>query len=194
MPRSLLLTQLSVNDATILIRDIAGDAATNAASRLKPSSDDLARIDAPAADNVWHDAPDFSKDNLKKQIQGVYKGEPKEDAQAAVAAGTSSAHPTGSADPNSLGTVAGHDQQTGTSSGIDTLGGVSAAANTAIQRADANLDEEAKEKARTRAQELRAKAKEYLSKKMPEERRDQTIWRLKVSLLSPSTRVVLTKQ
>ncbi len=54
--------------------------------------------------------------------------------------------------------------------------------NTAVQRVNENLDDETKEQARSRAKEMRARTKEYLSKKMPEERREQTIWRLKVRL------------
>jgi hypothetical protein len=39
---------------------------------------------------------------------------------------------------------------------------------------------EASDVAKAKAQEQRAKTKEYLRKKVPEERRDQIIWRLKV--------------
>lgn len=53
---------------------MAGDAATKAAASVRPSEADLAQVDRPADDNTWHDAPDFSKGNLKKQVQGVYKG------------------------------------------------------------------------------------------------------------------------
>lgn len=62
-----------LSDASVLFRDMAGDAASKAADRVSPSADDLARIDEPAPDNTWHDKPDFSKDNIKKQAQQVYK-------------------------------------------------------------------------------------------------------------------------
>jgi hypothetical protein len=174
-----------VNDATILLRDMAGDAATNAASRVKPSSDDLAQIDHPATDNTWHDTPDLSKDTLKNRLQTVYKGDPKEDVQAAAAQGVSAAHPTGSSDPNALAETAATEQRTGATMGIDSQGGVATAANTLQQRANVNLDAETQEKAKSKAQELRARTKEYLSKKMPQERRDQTVWRLKVRHFLP---------
>jgi hypothetical protein len=57
-----------VNDATILIRDIAGDAAEKAASKVNPNEDQLAQIDRPADDNTWHDVPDMSTGNFKNQI------------------------------------------------------------------------------------------------------------------------------
>ncbi len=81
---ALYLQKLSVSDATILIKDMAGDAASNVANRVRPSPDDLAQMDSPAEDNVWHDTPDLSKDNVKKQLQSAYRGSPKEDAQAAA--------------------------------------------------------------------------------------------------------------
>ncbi|KAK3692166.1 hypothetical protein B0T22DRAFT_5924 [Podospora appendiculata] len=168
-----------LKDATVLLRDMAGDAATNAAARVKPSNEDLAQIDRPAEDNTWHDAPNINKDALKSKFQGIYKGDPKEDAKAAVSQGTSTAHPAGSSDPRDLASSAANDRQTGMASGVDAQRGASAAADTFQQRVGANIDPEAKEKARKKAEEYRARTKEYLSKKVPQERREQTIWRLK---------------
>ena len=72
-----------MNDAVILIRDIAGDAAQKAANQVNPSDDQLAQIDQAAEDNTWHEAPDLSKDNLKSQFQSkVPIG--KKDAQDAA--------------------------------------------------------------------------------------------------------------
>jgi len=168
-----------LKDSTILLRDVAGDAATNAAARVKPSEEDLSQIDRPAQDNTWHEAPKvnkeaFSKDALKQKAQGYYKGDPKEDAKEAAAQGTSAAQNGGA----------------GTSTGVDAHSGAYAAANTLQQKADGNVDEEAKEKAeeakeiaRKKKEEYRARAKEYLKKKMPQDRRDQTIWRLKKMIL-----------
>lgn len=58
-----------MSDSTILLRDIAGDAATKAASKVNPSEERLAQIDKPAQDNTWHDAPDLSSSNIKNQIR-----------------------------------------------------------------------------------------------------------------------------
>src|SRR5579871_2842873 len=88
-----------VSDATILIRSIAGDAATKAASKVSPTDDQLAQIDEAAADNTWHDAPDFSKENLKSQFKSrvpIGKG----DAQKAAGDVTQATHPDNSRDPN----------------------------------------------------------------------------------------------
>jgi len=150
---------------------MAGDAATNAAARVKPSHEDLDQIDRPAQDNTWHDTPQFNKAALKDMAQGVYKSNPKEDAKAAAAQGTSTAHPSGSSNPQDLA---------GAPSGLDAQAGAYSAANTLKQKVDENVDDETKEKARAKKEEYRARAKEYLRKKMPQERRDQTIWRLKV--------------
>lgn len=172
-----------LKDASILLRDIAGDAASNAANRVRPDQDDLARIDAPAQDNVWHDTPDLSKDTMKQQFQSVYKGNPKEDIKDAANAGVSTAHPTGSTDARGLAETAAHDQRTGGASGINATAGASNAINTGLQRLDDNIDDETKDKARQKKEEYRVRTKEYLKKKMPEERRDQVIWRLKKMVL-----------
>jgi hypothetical protein len=47
--------------------------------------------------------------------------------------------------------------------------------NTLKDRADTNIDDKTKDAARAKKEQT----KQYLSKKMPEERRDQIIWRLK---------------
>ncbi|KAK0623466.1 hypothetical protein B0T14DRAFT_536345 [Immersiella caudata] len=161
-----------LNDSTILLRDVVGDAATNAASRVKPSDEDLSQIDRPAQDNTWHEAPKinkeaFSKDALKEKAQGYYKGNPKEDVKDVGAHGSSAAQNGGA----------------GTSTGVDAQSGAYAAANTLQQKAEENVDQETKDKARDKKQEYRARAREYLKKKMPQDRRDQTIWRLKKMVL-----------
>ncbi|KAG9511462.1 hypothetical protein KCU79_g23989, partial [Aureobasidium melanogenum] len=61
-----------LSDATILFRDMAGDAAQKAANKVNPSEDELNQIDEPAEDNTWHDVPDLSKDNLKNQAKAKY--------------------------------------------------------------------------------------------------------------------------
>lgn len=169
-----------LQDVTTLARDMTADAATNVANKARPSGDALASLDEPAQDNTWHDAPDFSKENLKKQAQGVYKGNPKEDAKAAAATGTSTAHPTGSTDPNDLARAGVRDQTQGTSSGVDALGGANNAASTLKQRVDANIDDDTKEDAKNTAKAYRARTREYLKKKVPQDRREQTVYRLKV--------------
>lgn len=163
-----ITNHLTVNDASILLRDIAGDAATNAAGKVRPSEDRLAQIDRPADDNTWHDAPDFSKQNIKSQIQKNYKGDdPHQDAQQVAANATTAA------------------QNTSTDSGVNVGAGIDAAKQTAQERTGVTDQEaaEAKEAANKRAAEYRAKTLDYLKKKVPQERREQTIWRLKKMIL-----------
>jgi len=172
-----------LKDATVLLRDMAGDAATSAAERVRPSGDALQEIDRPAEDNTWHEAPDFSKENFKKQAQGVYKGSLADDAREVVNAGTQAAHPNGSQSPQDLAATAARDQQEGTSSGVNAQGGINAALNVVQKKYNENVDGETKEQARQRKEEYRRRAKEYFNKKMPQERKEQTIWRLKKMVL-----------
>lgn len=58
-----------MSDATVLIRDIAADASQKAANQVRPNEDQLAQIDTPAEENVWHEKPDVSKDDLKKRFK-----------------------------------------------------------------------------------------------------------------------------
>lgn len=160
------------------MRDIAGDAATNAAARVKPSDEQLNQLDSPAEDNVWHDTPDLSTGNIKNQIKStVNKNTPvhRDDLQQAAGDASQSANPNGSRDPADTAQLAAKDQQNGTSSGVNAVAGAHAAAQTLKDRASENTPEEAKDKAR----DTKRRTKDYLYGKMPEERREQTIWRLK---------------
>lgn len=167
-----------MNDASILIRDIAGDAAQKAANKVNPNEDDLAQIDRPADDNTWHDVPDMSAGNIKKQLKSTYEKQTplhQEDLRAAAGDASEAAHPDGSRDPTDTADLARRDQQRGTDSGVDGKAGAKNAAATLKQRASENLPEDTKNKGR----ETRDRASDYLSSKMPKERREQTIWRLK---------------
>lgn len=167
-----------VNDAVILIRDMAGDAATKAANKVKPSSEQLAQIDHPADHNTWHDSPNMSSGNLKQQFKSaVGRNAPvdKNDLRDAAGNASENAHPSGSRDPTDTAALASQDQQQGTNSGVDAQSGAQAGVATLKQRVDQNIPNEAKDRARHQ----RERTKNYLSSKMPEERRDQTIWRLR---------------
>ena len=135
---------------------MVGDAATNIATKVKPSEEALASIDEPAPDNTWHEKPDLSKTNVKSQLQSVYKGDPKNDAKDIAGSSADAARtPEGRVDPI-------------------------AAAQTAADQLDARIPDEGKEKVKRSAEAYRARTREYLAKKIPEERRERTIWRLKV--------------
>jgi len=53
-----------LEDSTLLIRDMIADGATKATQRIRPDQDRLKRIDEPAPDHTWHEAPP-SLDDLK---------------------------------------------------------------------------------------------------------------------------------
>jgi len=159
-----------LSDASTLLRDIAGDAAMNTANKVKPSEDELNQIDQPADDNVWHENPDLSKGNLQNQFkQKLPIG--KKDAKQAAGDVSQAAHPEGSRDPRDTAQLGAHEQQTGEQTGINAQQGLEQAKQSVSQ----NIPEEDKDKARARRDQLN----NYLKGKMPEERREQTIWRLK---------------
>jgi hypothetical protein len=154
-----------LNDATVLMRDMAGDAAQSAANKVNPSEDQLNQIDQPAEDNTWHDVPDLSKDSLKSQARSaVDKNKPmsRDQAKSAAQQGVNQAQDHPSDDPRQAGAA-----------------GAATAANNLKQQASAGIPDEHKENAQKAKSAAAQHSKNYISKKMPQERRDQTIWRLK---------------
>lgn len=140
-----------MNDAVVLLRDVGADAATNAAGKVRPNEEQLSKIDEPAADNTWHENPDFSRESIKNQVKStVNKNKPVDRQDLQDARDEAQSNP---------------DAQSGATQGASVL----------KDRVEQGIPEEKKDKAR----ETRAKTKNYLDKKMPEERREQTIWRLK---------------
>lgn len=167
-----------LSDAQILFRDIAGDAAQKAAHRVNPSEEELAQIDRPAQDNVWHDVPDLSKGNLKQQFrQSVDRNKPvhREDLQEAAGTATQAAHPDNSRNPREVADRVAQDQQYGTDSGVDARSGLQAGAHDLRQRARENIPEEQQDRAKKQWHSTR----DYMNTKFNEDRRKQTIWRLK---------------
>lgn len=163
-----------LSDATVLMRDIAGDAATKTANRVNPSEDRLNQLDEPAEDNVWHETPDLSKSNLKSQVQSrVPIG--KKDAQDALGDATQATHPGGSRDPADAADLGAQEAQQGGESGLDAQQGAKAGVGALKDRVSSNADEDQKQKAR----EYRERTSNYFKGKMPKERREQIIYRLK---------------
>ncbi|KAL9040803.1 MAG: hypothetical protein Q9180_001687 [Flavoplaca navasiana] len=149
-----------LNDATILLRDIAGDAAQNAANRVNPSQDQLSQIDQAADDNTWHDVPDLSRENIRNQAKNTYnKQKPlsRGDVQN-VASGTADQSQTGEGVDPDLARQQG-------SQGLSQL----------RDQASANVPDETKDKAKN----FRDRTTNYAKEKLPKERRDQSIFRLK---------------
>ena len=120
----------------------------------------------------------MSAGNIKQQLKSTISTKTpvdKDDLRDAAGNASENAHPDGSRDPTNTAALASQDQQQGTNSGIDAQSGAQAGVATLKQRAYQNIPNEQKEKARAQ----RERAKNYLSSKMPQERRDQTIWRLR---------------
>ena len=159
---------------------MAGDAAQTAASRINPSEDQLTQIDRPAEDNTWHEVPSVAE--LKGQAKDMYgKNKPfsKQDVQGAAGDATQAAHPTGARDPVDTAAIAAQDQHYGTSSGVDAQSGAQVAANNLQANAKENVPQETQDNATELAKTTRLQTRNYLNKKVPKERREQTIWRLK---------------
>jgi len=160
-----------LSDATILLRDIAGDGAQKIANQVAPSEDELSQIDRPAEDNVWHDAPNLSKDNIKKQLLAKSPLS-KSDVKDIAGDATQAAHPSGSRDPADAANLAA---ERGADSGLNAQKGLSAGAQALKQKVSDNVDEDDKQQAR----EYRAQVKNYFKGKVPKDRREQVIFRLK---------------
>ncbi|PKX92530.1 uncharacterized protein P174DRAFT_421582 [Aspergillus novofumigatus IBT 16806] len=144
-----------LNDAMIIARDMAGDVSQQAADRVRPSQEQLSQVDQPAEENVWHEKPDIPKEQLKSRFQ-------KSKEEAGDVANTATQSATGGQDP-------------ATAKDVDVQAGVSSAA----QKAKEKVPEDVSEKAKSRAQELKERTRSYMEQKMPKERREQVIWRLK---------------
>ena len=168
----------SVNDGTLLIREMAGDAAGNASQKIAPSEEQRRNMDRPADDNTWHGTPNMSAGNIRSQFKDtVNRNTPlnKEDLQAAKGDATQQAHPDGSRDPRDAARLAAQDQGRGTGqSGVDAAGGVKQGVDTLRQRANDNIDPETKDRARETKEVSKEKTRQFMRSHMPQERREQT--------------------
>lgn len=170
-----------LSDASILLRDIASDAAQKAGGKLQPSQEQLSQIDRPAEDNTWHEAPDLSKDSLRERAKGTFnKNAPVnvEDVKQAANDAQNAANVENTRDPRALAERANQERQ-GADTGVDAQGGINAAFNRLNANKDDGQFEEQKEKAKNKTNEIQNRTQDYLKGKVPQERRDQTIHRLK---------------
>jgi len=97
-----------LKDASILFRDIAGDAAQKAATKVNPTDEELAQIDHAAEENTWHDVPDFSRDNITNTVKSKYNEQKpvgRGDISRAAGDATQAAHPSGTRDPAAVGGI-----------------------------------------------------------------------------------------
>lgn len=173
---NITLTRIVVSDATVLLRDMAGDAAQKAANKVNPSQEELNRIDEPADDNTWHDTPDLSRENIKGQFKSrapLSRGDLKD------AAGDASQQAQGTRDPQEGAEYAARQGQQGRDPGTDAAGGAKAAASTLKNKLSDNIPDDQKDRAREKKAQTQQRTKDYFHDKVPQERREQTIYRLK---------------
>ena len=148
------------------MRDIAGDAASKAAGKVNPSDEQLSQIDAPAADNTWHEKPEISRDGIKGQFNdAVNTG--KKHAQDVAGDASQGADPHGTRDPQDM---ANRDPNA-----VDPNQGASAGLESAKAKASEVIPDDQKDRAR----EYRDRTNKYFKNKFPKERRDQIVYRLK---------------
>lgn len=138
-------------------------------------------MDDPAPDHEWHDAPNLSKDALTQQVReklGQRKPVGRDDlGEVAGNAAQAADRPAGSRHPRDLTDRAAQDQQQGTQSGVDAVSGLRTGVADLTHRVEENVPEESSSGQRVR--EYRDRTQKYLKGKVPLERREQTIWRLK---------------
>ena len=174
-PRSPHIKTFLVSDAQVLVRDIAGDAATKAANQVNPSEDALAQIDRPAEDNTWHDVPNLSRDNMKSQFRSQFDKQKPIGKDDAKQIGNNAAD-AANAQANATNGVT--DQEGNVDQGAAQSAGMSAA-GTATDQAKDKYNQNVPAETREQIANRKKKTMEYLRGKMPQERREQTIWRLK---------------
>lgn len=149
-----------MSDAAILLRDMASDTVQRTADVIRPSQDQLAQVDEPAEEGVWHDKPDMSKGAMKSQMQSI-----RQKGRGAETGGREEvplvSQPVGETYGRPL-------EAGGEVDGVtdEKAGGTHAGVN-------------GTEKGKGKAKDIADKTKSFLAEKMPPERRDQTIWRLK---------------
>ncbi len=167
-----------LSDAMVLAQDIGQDAATKAAGKIGPSEDAKQNLHEPAPDHTWHDAPDIqgAKDKYYN-MKNSAKGAAKEDANAVGNQASQSADP--SSDAQGTAQKIANDQARGTSSGVDAQKGAMDGAKTLKDRLSSRIPDERKDQAKDKVKQTTAQTKEYMRGKMPPERRDAVIYRLK---------------
>ena len=116
----------------------------------------------------------MSKDKLRAQLKQKSPFGSKE-AKQAVGDASQAAHPEGVRDPTETAGLAAQERQEGINTGLDPVAGAQAGVSTLQAQASGNIPDEQKD----RAKQYKTRTQEYLKGKMPKERREQTIWRLK---------------
>ncbi|KAJ5496109.1 hypothetical protein N7539_001225 [Penicillium diatomitis] len=149
-----------LSDAVTLIRDMAADSAQKAANAVRPPEEMLSKIDEPAEQNTWHEKPNLSKEDIKQRLSK--KKNSTEPLDTATTSPNNAAMPaTTNTSPNDTTMPANANAQP-------------------YSETDANSMTPSEQSLRKKyGQQTRA----YLSEKVPKERREQVIWRLKKMII-----------
>lgn len=99
----------------------------------------------------------------------------RNDVQNAAGDATQTAHPGGSRDPADAAMLEADRRNQGTTSGQDPRAGANTAIDNLRGTASANVPDETKDRAR----DSKNRTADYMKNKLPKERREQTIFRLK---------------
>jgi hypothetical protein len=134
----------------ILVRSMAGDVASKAADKLQPTEEQMSQIDAPAEENTWHETPEVSRQKIQEQLKGI-KGRTPFGKKGSKEGSVSD------------GAVAVQQQE---AVNVDPATGTQVTPKTEGD-------------AKAKLKEYQSRSQHYLTRKMPKERREQTIWRLK---------------
>jgi hypothetical protein len=165
-----------LEDCTLLIRDMIADGAAKATQTIRPDPERLNRIEEPAPDHTWHEAPpslDEIKADLKLKTTFVQNraedGQSRAQGEVRGMTEDASRAATGQSEPQEAGRRATNENVNQTSRfDIDqTLG-----ANPRLQSAKRRIADRIPE-------EHKQQAKDYLHDKIPPERRDKALFRLK---------------
>lgn len=136
-------------------------------------------MDDPAPDHQWHEPPNFNKDNIKQQFrEKANRKAPvdENDLREVTGNATQAADPNGNRDPRRTAEGVANERQRGQANGgVNLKAGLVHGVDELAQRTKEGIPEEQKDRAR----ENRERTRRYLHSKMPRERREQTIWRLK---------------
>ena len=136
-----------------MVRSMAGDVASKAADKLQPTEDQMSQIDAPAEENTWHEAPktpEMSRQKIQEQLKSIRGRTP-------------------------FGKKGGND-------GSISDGAIAVQQKEALNVEPATGTEvtpKAERDTKKKWKEYQSRSQNYLGRKMPKERREQTIWRLK---------------
>jgi hypothetical protein len=169
-----------LSDVGVLARDMAADAGAKATGKLRPDEDRLKQIDEAAPDHQWHETPPSLgelKDQYKSKAQDA-KSQAQDHADGVQRDAARGA--TGQSDPKEAGRRAADEHANQTSrSDVDQNAGAKQGAQSAKDRISNAIPDEHKDKAREVKEDTKNQTKDYLNDKIPQERRDQTIHRLK---------------